>query len=96
MKGFIDFIREQGVIGLAIGFVMGGAVSKLVASFVESIVQPLIGMIFGSTDGLVSWMVGPVLLGDFITVLIDFLIIAAVVYWVFKGLRLDTLDKPKA
>ena len=28
MKGFLDFIREQGVVGLAVGFILGGAVSK--------------------------------------------------------------------
>jgi len=37
MKGFLDFIREQGVVGLAVGFILGGAVSKLVASLVADI-----------------------------------------------------------
>ena len=36
MKGFLTFIREQGVIGLAIGFILGGAVSKVVAAFVNT------------------------------------------------------------
>ena len=46
MKGFIDFIREQGVIGLAIAVILGGAVNKLVASLVGDIIQPLIGIDF--------------------------------------------------
>ena len=37
MQGFIQFIREQGVIGLAIGFILGAAVSKVVASLVDRV-----------------------------------------------------------
>lgn len=95
MHGFITFVREQGVVGLAIGFVLGGAVSSVVKSLVEDIVNPLIGLIFGSQEGLAAFMVGPVGLGAFISTLINFLIIAAVVYVGFKILKLDRLDKKK-
>ena len=44
MKGFLTFIREQGIIGLAMGFVLGGSVSKLVTSFVNDIINPIIGI----------------------------------------------------
>ena len=96
LTGFIDFIRTQGVVGLAVGFILGGAVSKVVSALVNDIVNPIIGFAFGSTAGLKAMMLGPVLLGDFVAVLIDFLIIAAVVYFVVKGLGLDKMDKPKA
>ncbi len=95
MKGFVQFIREQGVIGLAIGFILGGAVSKVVTSFVTDVINPLIGMVFGNVSGLASMMVGPVLLGHFVAAIIDFLIIAAVIYFGFKGLKLDRLDVKK-
>jgi large conductance mechanosensitive channel len=95
MKGFIQFIREQGVIGLAIGFILGGAVSKVVSSLVEDIIQPLLGMVLGSAEGLNSLAIGPVTYGQFITTAINFLIIAAVVYYMFKGLGLDKLDSKK-
>ncbi len=95
MKGFIEFIREQGVIGLAIGFILGGAVSQLVASLVKDIIQPAIGYIFGSAEGLASLHAGPIMYGQFISIVINFLIISAVVYFGFKGLRLDMLDKKK-
>ncbi len=91
-KGFIKFIREQGIIGLAIGFILGGAVSKVVGALVSDIINPIIGLIFGSRAGLAGFMLGPVALGSFIAVVIDFLIIAAVVYYFFKGLGLDKLD----
>lgn len=92
----MDFVREQGVVGLAVGFILGGAVSKVVSSLVEDIINPIIGAIFGSADGLAGMMLGPVALGSFIAVLIDFLIVAAVVYFIFKQLGLDKLDKAKA
>jgi large conductance mechanosensitive channel len=97
IKQFIDFIRKHGVVGLAIGFIMGGAVSKLVAALVNDLINPFIGLIIGNPEGLkaASFIVGKstFLYGDFISVLIDFIIVAAVVFFVFKGLGLDRIDK---
>lgn len=95
MQGFIQFIREQGVIGLAVGFILGGAVSSVVSSLVEDIINPLIGLFLTDSSTLAGFMVGPVALGAFINVIIDFLIIAAVVYWIFRGLKLNRLDVKK-
>lgn len=92
---FVDFVREQGVVGLAIGFVLGGSVSKVVTALVQDIIQPVIGLLFGSTDGLKVLHLGPVLYGDFLANFIDFIIVALVVYFVFKQLKLDRLDKKK-
>jgi large conductance mechanosensitive channel len=96
MKGFVEFIREQGVVGLAIGFILGGAVSKLVASLVEDIIQPVIGLALGSNEGLLQLSAGPVMYGEFLAALIDFTVIAAVVYFGFKSLKLEKLDKKKS
>ncbi len=96
IAGFISFVREQGVVGLAVGFILGGAVSKVVTALVDDVVNPLIGAVLGSADGLRAMMLGPILLGDLIAVLIDFVIIAAVVYFVVKGLGLDQMDKKAA
>lgn len=99
LKGFVDFIREQGVIGLAIGFILGGAVSKVVSALVTDIINPIIGLILGSTDGLKEMVFeigsAKILFGDFVSVVIDFIIIAVVIYFGFKGLALDKLDKKK-
>lgn len=99
VKGFIDFIREQGVVGLAVGFILGGAVSKTVASLVENIINPLVGALLGKV-ALVdkAFTIGTVAIkyGAFISTLVDFAIIAAVVYFGVKALRLDKLDKPKS
>lgn len=95
MTGFITFIREQGVVGFAIGFILGGAVSKVVGSFVADIVNPLIGLVIGSVEGLSSMTLGVVKIGNFVASAIDFIILAGVVYFVFKGLGLDRLDVKK-
>ncbi|MFA6991751.1 MAG: MscL family protein [Candidatus Gracilibacteria bacterium] len=95
VRGFVQFVREQGIVGLAIGFILGGAISKLVASLVSDIIQPAVGMIFGSTNGLTDLHFGSIMYGNFLAVLIDFIIISAVVYYGFKGLRLDKLDIKK-
>lgn len=96
LAGFVDFIRTQGVVGLAVGFILGGAVSKVVTALVNDIVNPILGYLLGSTEGLKAMALGPILLGDFVAVLIDFIIIAGVVYFIVKGLGFDRLDKPKA
>ncbi len=99
MSKFIEFVREQGVIGLAIGFILGGAVTKVVTSLVEDIINPLIGIVGGGTESLASAMIrvgnSEIKYGQFIGVLINFVIISAVVYFVFKGLGLDKLDIKK-
>ena len=99
LHGFIDFIKEQGVVGLAVGFILGGAVAKVVSSLVTDLINPLIGLILGSTKGLegakVELLGAKILYGHFLSVTLDFIIIAAVVYFVIKGLGLDKIDKKK-
>ncbi len=99
MKGFLDFIREQGVVGLAVGFILGGAVSKLVTAIITDIVNPILGLALGMTAGLkdASLDIGSarILYGDLISVFIDFTVIAFVVYFGVKLLKLDKLDKKK-
>lgn len=98
MKGFVNFIREQGVVGLAVGFILGGAVSKVVSALVTDLINPLIGVLIGGLDLAGHYLaIGTVKLmwGDFVSVLVDFVIVAAVVYFGVRGLKLDRLDKKK-
>lgn len=98
MKGFLNFVREQGVVGLAVGFLLGGSVSKVVTSFVTDVINPIIGII-GNTKNLEKayLQIGEARLtyGHFLSELINFLIIAAVVYYFIKGFGLDKIDKKK-
>jgi large conductance mechanosensitive channel len=98
VKGFINFIREQGVVGLAVGFILGGAVSKLVAALVGDIINPLIGLAFNTAnlrDKAVEVGGTSLLWGDLVATVVDFIIIALVVYFGVKILGLDKLDKKK-
>lgn len=99
MSGFKQFLAEQGVVGLAVGFILGGAVSELVSSIVENILNPLIGIAMGGIDlAKAGITVGEVTLyyGNVIGTLVDFIVIAAFVYWGVKKLGLDKLDAEKA
>ncbi len=98
VNGFLDFVREQGVVGLAVGFILGGAVSKVVSGLVNDIINPLIGALMGGANlDQLAWQVGKnkVMLGSFINTVLDFVIIALVVYFGVKILKLDKLDKKK-
>ena len=83
--------------GLAVGFILGGAISQVVSSVVTDIVNPLIAPILGTTKDLEGFIlnIGPFAfkLGHFISVTINFLVIALTVYVGVKILRLDKLDK---
>jgi len=99
MKGFMDFVREQGVVGLAVGFILGGAIAKMVTAVVTDLINPLIGLVLGGLDLMKNYLLighSKLMWGDFVSALIDFLIVAFVVYFGVKLLKLDKLDKKKS
>lgn len=81
IKGFRDFIMKGNVVDLAVGIVIGAAFGALVNSFVENLVMSPIGALLGkpSFDALVA---GPFKYGAFLTVLVQFLIVATAIYFV--------------
>jgi large conductance mechanosensitive channel len=99
MKEFITFIREKGVLGLAVGIIMGGAVTKLVTSIVDNLLNPLIGAITGAAGNLTTMQYTVPMTeitfkyGAFISSLIDFLAVLAVVYFVFVKSPINKIDK---
>jgi len=104
VKAFFDFIRTQGVVGLAVGLVLGGAVSVLVKSLVDNVVMPPLGLLLGSAEGIkgLQWVMGitagkPAILhyGVFLNDFINFIVIAVVVYLLINLLRIEKLDKKK-
>ena len=88
LKGFREFIMRGNVIDLAVAVVIGAAFTGVVNSIVNSLFNPLIGAIFkaDSLDAL-SWTIpgttAAIGYGAVIGAIINFLIIAAVVYFVF-------------
>lgn len=96
MKGFLTFIREQGVVGFAVGFILGGAISQVVGSFVSDIINPIISGLTSNTQSLYLTLGhSKIMYGNFIGSLINFIILALVVYVSVKILRVDKLDKQK-
>lgn len=80
LKGFRDFVLRGNVVDIAVGIVIGAAFGALVNSFVENLIMSPIGAIFGQPtfDALV---LGPFKYGAFLTVLVQFLIIAAAIFF---------------
>ncbi len=93
--GFLEFIRERGVAGLLIGFVLGGALTKVTTSFSNDILNPSLAIVFGSTQRLADVSLGTIAIGKFAVAVMDFVILALVLYILFRVMGLDKLDKPK-
>ena len=101
--GFGDFIRSQGIVALAIGFVVGTQAKQLVDALTVGFINPIVGLILPGSGALKGRSFTLVIFsekavfwwGDFVLSLINFIVIAAVIYFLFKLLRLDRLDKKK-
>ena len=101
LKEFKEFAMKGNLIDIAVGFVMGAAFKEVVTAFTGGIVSPLIGMIFDSDFKALRYqlkegslndageMVGDVFLeyGTFLTNVIDFIIVAFVMFLVVKGVN---------
>jgi len=90
-KGFMDefmaFLNKYGVVGLAIAFIMGGAVGSLVSALVSDIIMPVITFfISGGEWEQAKLVLGPIELavGHFVGAVLDFVIIALVVFWLMR------------
>ena len=91
---FIDFINKYGVVGLAIGFIIGSASKDLVNALVADILMPVITFFIpGGAWKEATLSVGPVVLslGHFVGALLDYLIIALIVFYLMKALKRTSL-----
>ncbi|WP_347173711.1 large conductance mechanosensitive channel protein MscL [Polaribacter uvawellassae] len=101
LKEFKEFAVKGNLVDIAVGFVMGAAFKQVVTSFTGGIVSPLIGLVFkadfrdlkyvitegvADASGKVTGEVA-VLYGDFLTNLIDFIIVAFVMFMIIKGIN---------
>lgn len=97
MKGFLNFIRSQGVVGLAVGFILGGSITKFITSFVNDVVNPMVGLLVSRAGDLKENYIAigsaKIMWGNFVSNFIDFIIIAFIVYFGVKILGADKLDK---
>jgi large conductance mechanosensitive channel len=90
IQEFMDFLQKFSVIGLAIAFVIGQAASKLISAFVNDLITPFIGLLTPNVGDLnkVGFTVGNSTFsyGDLISNLINFLIIALVIFVAYRQL----------
>lgn len=99
VKEFKEFAMRGSVIDLAVGVVIGGAFGKIVTSLVDDLIMPLVGVVTGgidfsdlkfvireaSADGSIAEVT--LKYGNFINVIVQFLIIAFCIFMVIKGLN---------
>ena len=90
MKEFKEFISKGNVMDLAVGVIIGGAFQAIVGSLVNDIIMPLLGVITGGLDfSHLAITVGEaqILYGSFISAIINFLLMALVLFLVIKSLN---------
>ena len=102
IQGFKDFISRGNAIDLAVGVVIGAAFGEVITALVEDFLNPLIGALFGKPDfnSLFEFQIH--LLGDpavvrpgvFLTALLNFLIVAAALYF-FVVVPINAMNKKK-
>ena len=86
LKEFREFVMRGNVMDLAIAVIIGGAFGKIVTSLVSDVLMPLIGLALGGINfseqaiGLVKW-------GAFVQSIIDFIIVAFVIFMLVRTLN---------
>ena len=106
VKEFKEFAMRGNVIDLAVGVVIGAAFGKIVSSLVDDIIMPPIGYITGGVDfSAMKYVIQPadpvneiaevaITYGNFINVVIQFVIVAFAIFLVVKGI--NSLKREKA
>ena len=98
VKEFKEFIMRGNVMDMAVGVIIGGAFTAIVTSLTEDILSPFLGLFGGANfDTLKVEFLGVTLnYGKFITAIINFLIIALVIFLLVKGInKVMSLGKKK-
>ncbi|HTV09716.1 MAG TPA: large conductance mechanosensitive channel protein MscL [Candidatus Aquilonibacter sp.] len=104
-KGFRDFVLRGNVMDLAVAVIIGAAFTAIVTALTENIIKPLLGATIGKPDFgyLVAYVHGgKIMYGNFITAVINFLILAFVVYfflvlptqWLLKKFQPQKAEPP--
>ena len=103
---FKEFISRGNVIDLAVGVVMGSAFTAIVTSLVNDIIMPAVGVLFGGIDFTSLRLVireatetteeAAICYGNFIQAVVNFLLIAMVIFLVIKGMNAFKRKKEEA
>lgn len=82
LSGFKEFVLKGNVVSMAVGIIIGAAFNNIVNAFVEGIINPALGALVGEPN-FDTLTLGPIHYGLVVTAAINFLLIAAVIYFVF-------------
>jgi large-conductance mechanosensitive channel len=101
VSGFVGFLREHAVVGLAVGFIIGQQAQGLVKLLQSTFIDPAFQVVFGEKLTTRTFMITsrgkdvPFHWGEFANGLLNFLFVLAAIYAIIKVFNLDKLDKPK-
>jgi len=84
VKEFRDFINKGNLVEIAVAFVMGVAFASVVTSLTADVINPVVGKIL-TVDDLSSWDVANIRIGAFLVAVLNFLIVALVMFFVVKA-----------
>jgi large conductance mechanosensitive channel len=103
IKEFKDFAMKGNLIDMAVAFVMGGAFGKVVSGFIDGLIMPIVGKITAGVDfkslkyimseaqvdatGKIISAEASIKYGEFITIFIDFVLVAFAMFLVIKAMN---------
>jgi large conductance mechanosensitive channel len=97
IKEFKEFLNEYKVMGLAVAFIIGVALTNLVQSLVKNIIMPIVTFFIpGGSWETATFNIGPIVIGwgAFLAALINFIIIALVVFLIAKNImKMEKVNK---
>ena len=99
LKEFKTFVMRGNVLDLAVAVIIGGAFGKIISSLVNDVLMPLIGLLMGGISFAdQSFTVGAAIVkwGSFVQSIIDFLIIAIVIFLIVKAANATKKAPPPA
>ncbi len=93
LNEFKQFIARGNVMDMAVGVIIGGAFNGIITSLIDCVINPILGMVAGDGTALAGSLSfslpggGELLLGSFLTSVLNFLVMAFVVFCLVKGLN---------
>ena len=99
VQGFVGFLREKAIVGLAVGFVVATQVQAVIKQLIASFLDPLTIVLFGAklSSRTFTWhwhgRHAAFAWGQFVYVLIDFFVVVVTIYALIKLFNLDKLDR---
>ena len=88
LKEFKEFVMRGNVLDLAVAVIIGGAFGKIISSLVNDILMPLVGLVLGGVNfSELAFTVGAAVVkwGAFVQAIVDFIIIAFVIFMIIKA-----------